>query len=206
MREALTWFKERWLQIVGAVAILVIVLLVAKNVGVPFGKNHFVAQLLILMALIYNSINTIVPLFKESLKGEIKDGLATAVALICSAIFFFVTIIHGYSLVLVVITNAKQIIGLDIKWLSTIITIWINLLFVFGGLMMFYIDLRRGNTTLARNVDLPFSVAVLIIFIFTLFLKQVDGGPTMEQYAIGIGSGGLAFQLIIANILAPYDT
>jgi len=185
--EALGWGRKRFIPIISAVLMLGLVWLGAKAFDISFEKYHLVAQLLMLMALTYNFVNTIFPLIQELLKKEINDGVSSVCALLLSLIFFGVTLIHSGFLLYTIFfmeSNNNQIHGYDMNHISVLIITSLNIILLIGGIMIYYIDLRKGQTRLAFDVDLPFVLSVFIIFCFTLSLKNIDSSVVMQQYTI----------------------
>lgn len=194
------YFKARRKQIIIAAILLIVGLVVGALFTSPLERSHYVAHSLIYVALCFNCWNTIKPLWKRRHKEDDSFHLD----LICSIGFFAMLLVYPISLVVLCFLSHNNIIS----WLPDLISIslWhavgINFPFVLGGLAFFYRDVREGDIDLAWIVDMPFSIAVALVFIFSAGLR-LFGGTAMDNYTLGIGSGGLTLHLIVANIIAP---
>lgn len=192
------YFKARRKQIIIAAIFLIVGLVVGALLNSPLERSHYVAHSLIYVALWFNCWNTIKPLWQRRHKEDDSFRLD----LICSIVFFAMLLAYPISLFVFCLLSHNNIISWPLDLISLWHAVGINFPFILGGLAFFYRDVREGDIDIAWIVDMPFSIAVALVFIFSAGLR-LFGGTAMDNYTLGIGSGGLTLHLIVANIMAP---
>lgn len=158
---------------------------------------HYATHTIILIALLYNLINSAIPLgfnaFRGSLKGHM--GVLTLVLAFCFCCipFLYLWIVDRWCFN----KPDKELIQLSFYLSQSI-----NLIFIAGGIAVYFIDLKSMRKRIANNVDAPFTVAVFFLMILCFLLVRFNNG--YDIFALGVSSGGIGLQLVAANIMAPW--
>lgn len=157
---------------------------------------HYVAHLLIMIALFFNFIWTVLPLAKELLQKKSDNNIAGTAklgSLMLSFVFFLVPFLYPILFVLFALSADS----LDVfKQNSLLMIRSINILFIAGGFGVAWIDFEFGRTNAAVVIDLPFFLSISLITVFSAMMLSIN-----PLFSVGLSSGGLAFQLIGANIM-----
>lgn len=191
----INFFKFRKKQFGGLVLIFLFVFLISFFLNfLPCKKFHIIAHSLILIAIIFNFLNTFISLwFQERVyKKAFRSFLICAI--------FLIVIIIIYIIALILIFIVVKDIGKMENYSNDLAT-YINLPILICAMIILYSDVKEGLKKLAWQVDIPFIIGVSSIFLFTFILQHTY--DPIRDYSLGIGSGGLAFQLIVANMMAP---
>jgi len=192
------FFKSRRIQSILLFTSFVILFVIVSLVKLPLKDFHVFAHLLIYFAILFNLIYTLIPLW------DLKHGSKKAhhAFLILVIIYWALVFVYPLGFIIIFILKLNKM-----ELASNIIAIAINFLFIICGILIFRGDTLEGekkneHKKLAWQLDLPFIIAIVYIFLFTLALFLFKGN-SMNEYSLGIGSGGLAFHLILANMIAP---
>ncbi len=76
----------------------------------------------------------------------------------------------------------------------------IPVILIIGGFFTAKADCQMGFIDICKDVDIPFVISMIVLLIFFILLKRINHS---NSFQIGLSSGALALQLILATLLAP---